>query len=205
MKNTVIEAGKDPSEALEGVVNAAARHLSARHIATLAQHPEAVRSALAAVAATLATEGASAPTVEVETITGEAPHLISAEEGARRLDAITQPGPSEDVLSSDELAARMGFKTRQSVHNQRIKGRIVGWQTVRRGFVFPAGQLDERGRPPAGLEHVVPHFADGYSAWMWLKSPHPALDGAAPLDVLRQGHAESVAAAAQGEMQGDFM
>ena len=205
MKNTIIEAGKDPSEALEGVVNAAARHLSARHIATLAQHPEAVRSALAAVAATLATEGASAPTVEVETITGEAPHLISAEEGARRLDAITQPGPSEDVLSSDELAARMGFKTRQSVHNQRIKGRIVGWQTVRRGFVFPAGQLDERGRPPAGLEHVVPYFADGYSAWMWLKSPHPALDAAAPLDVLRQGHAESVAAAAQGEMQGDFM
>ena len=205
MKNTVIEAGEDPIGALEGVVHAAARHLSARHIAALAQHPEAVRSALAAVAATLATEGAPVSTGEVETIRGEAPNLISAAEGARRLDAITQPGPSEDVLSSDELAARMGFKTRQSVHNQRIKGRIVGWQTVRRGFVFPAGQLDERGRPPAGLERVVPHFADGYSAWMWLQSPQPALDGAAPLDVLRRGHEESVAAAARGETQGDFM
>ena len=205
MKNTAIEAGEDPGEALEGVVNAAARHLSANHIATLAQHPEAVGAALAAVAVTLATEGGPAPAVEVETITGEAPHLISAGEGARRLDAITRPGPGEDVLSSDELAARMGFKTRQSVHNQRIKGRIVGWQTVRRGFVFPAGQLDERGRPPMGLERVVPCFADGYSAWMWLKSPHPALDGAAPLDLLKRGHAESVAAAARGDMQGDFM
>ena len=76
---------------------------------------------------------------------------------------------------------------------------------VRRGFVFPAGQLDDRGRPPVGLERVVPCFADGYSAWMWLKSPHPALDGAVPLDLLKRGHAESVVAAAQGDMQGDFM
>lgn len=205
MKSTVIKGGEDPIRALEGVVNAAVRHLSARHIASLVQHPEAVGAALAAVAATLATEGGSAPTAEVETITGEAPHLIGAEEGARRLDAITQPGPSEEVLSSDELAARMGFKTRQSVHNRLSEGRIVGWQTARRGYVFPAGQLDERGRPPAGLERVVPHFADGYSAWMWLKSPHPALDGATPLNVLKRGHAESIAAAAQGEMQADFM
>lgn len=205
MKSTVNEAGEDRVRALEGVVNAAARHLSARHIATLAQHPEAVTSALAAVAASLATEGAPAPTVDVETITGEAPHLIGAEEGARHLDAITQPGPSEEVLSSDELAARMGFKTRQSVHNRLNEGRIVGWQTARRGYVFPAGQLDERGRPPSGMERVVACFADGYSAWMWLQSPHPALDGAAPLDVLKRGNAGSVAAAAQGEKQGDFM
>lgn len=205
MKSRAIEAGEDPVRELEGVIQAAGRHLSARHIAILAQHPEAVGAALAAAAVTLAAEGAPAPTVEVETIRGEPPNLISAEEGARRLDAITQPGPSEEVLSSDELAARMGFKTRQSVHNRLKEGRIVGWQTARRGYVFPVGQLDERGRPPAGLERVVPHFADGYAAWMWLKSPHPVLDGATPLNVLKRGHSESVTAAAQGDMQGDFM
>lgn len=204
MKNTVIEAEASPVRALEHVVCTAARHLSARHIATLAQHPEAVGSALAAVAATLATEGTSAPAVEPETIRGGAPHQISAEEAARRLSAITRPGPGEDVLSSDELAARMGFKTRQSVLNHLGRGRIVGWQSARRGYVFPAGQLDERGRPPDGLDRIVPRFSDGYAAWVWLTTPRSSLDGVTPLALLKRGESRRAIAAAEGEAQGGF-
>ena len=204
MKNTVIEAEEGPVQVLQDVVYAAARHLSARHIATLAQYPEAVASALTAVAATLATERASASAVEVETIQGEAPDQVSAEEAARRLSAITRPGPGEDVLSSDELADRMGFKTRQSVHNHLGKGRIVGWQSARRGYVFPAGQLDERGRPPDGLDRIVPCFADGYAAWVWLTTPRSSLDGVTPLALLKRGENRRAVAAAEGDAQGDF-
>lgn len=204
MKNTAIEGGEGPVRVLENVVHAAARQLSARHIATLAQNPEAVRSALAAVAATLATEGAPAPAAEVETIRGEAPHQIGVEEAARRLSAITRPGSSADVLSSDEFAACMGFKTRQSVHNQLGKGRIVGWQSARRGYVFPAAQLDERGQPPEGLDRVLACFSDGYAAWVWLTTPRASLGGVTPLALLKRGESRRAVNAAEGEAQGDF-
>lgn len=204
MKNTVIEAEEGPVRVLENVVYTAARHLSARHIATLAQHPEAVGSALAAVAATLATGGAPAPAVEIETIRGDAPHHVSAEEAGRRLSAMTRRGPSEDALSSDEFAARMGFKTRQSAHNQLSKGRIVGWQSVRRGYVFPAAQLDERGQPPEGLGRIVPCFSDGYAAWVWLTTPLASLGGLTPLALLKRGESRRAITAAEGEAQGDF-
>ena len=53
-------------------------------------------------------------------------------------------------LSSAQVAARTGLRTRQSVHDWRRKGRIVGWQNARRSYVFPAEQLDERNRPLCG-------------------------------------------------------
>ena len=53
------------------------------------------------------------------------------------------------------MAERVGLKTRQSVHDWLKKGRIVGWRGARRGHVFPAAQLDERGRPLDGLDRVA--------------------------------------------------
>ena len=40
----------------------------------------------------------------------------------------TREGAIEALLSSDELAARVGVKTRQSVHDWVKKDRIVGWR-----------------------------------------------------------------------------
>ena len=53
------------------------------------------------------------------------------------------------------MAERVGLKTRQSVHDWLKKGRIVGWRGARRGHVFPAARLDERGRPLDGLDRVA--------------------------------------------------
>ena len=80
----------------------------------------------------------------------------------------------------------------------------MGWRGAKRGYVFPAGQFDERGRPLAGLGIVVGQFDDGYAAWVWLTTPRPSLDGAEPLAVLGRGEIERVAAAARGDRQGDF-
>ena len=90
------------------------------------------------------------------------------------------------------------------MHDWRRKGQIVGWQNARRGYVFPAGQLDERNRPLAGLDRVTALFADGYAAWVWLTTARPSLDGAEPLALLARGEVERVAEAAQGDRQGDF-
>lgn len=189
------------------MLHAATGDLSATHIAALLEHPAAVRSALAAAAAVLSSERGSTPFREqpdVETIAGVAPDRVDTRESDRQMSSRSRVGGTEEVLTSDELAVRVGLKTRQSVHDWRRKGRIVGWQGVKRGYVFPAGQFDRRGRPLDGLDRIVPHFSDGYSAWIWLTTPRPSLNGAKPIALLGQGESDRVAAAAKGDAQGDF-
>ena len=123
-----------------------ARCLGPAHVAALVAHPESVRSALAATAAALTPDERAQPS-GIETITGPALPVVKAAEAQRRISARTREGAPEILLTTEELAARVGLKTRQSVHDWRRKGRIVGWQNARRGYVFPAEQLDGRNRP----------------------------------------------------------
>ena len=158
---------------LEGMLHDAAGRLSAAHVAALVAHPEAVCSALSAAADALTANDLERS--GVETIAGPALATVAADVADRRLTARTRGGAQETLLTSEELAVRTGLRTRQSVHDWRRKGRIVGWQNARRGYVFPTGQLDERNRPLAGLDRVAEMFADGYAAWVWLTTPLPSL------------------------------
>ena len=195
-------AGGEKVRELEGVLHEAAGCLSPAHVAALVAHPDAVRSALAVAADVLTMDDAGRP--EIETITGAEPKRVDAEEAAGRLAARTRDGAPEAVLTSDELAVRVGLKTRQSVHDWRKRGRIVGWRGAKRGYVFPADQFDERGRPFEGLDRVVGLFGDGYAAWAWLTTELASLDGATPLTLLAGGEIDHVAQAAEGDRQGDF-
>ena len=187
---------------LEGMLHEAAGCLSPAHVAALVAHPDAVRSALAVAADVLTKDEAARPAVEA--IAGAEPLRIGAEEAAGRMAERTREGAPEVLLTSEELAARVGLKTRQSVHDWLKKGRIVGWRGAKRGYVFPAEQFDDRGRPLAGLERVIGLFGDGYAAWVWLTTRRPSLDGAKPLMLLAGGEADRVAKAAEGDKQGDF-
>ena len=192
---------------LEGVLHDAAGRLSPAHVAALVAHPDAVRSALAVAADVLSVDDAGrrdGPRSEVETIEGAEPGRIGAGEADRRLAARTCEGRPETLMTSDELAARVGLKTRQSVHDWLKKGKIVGWPGAKRGYVFPAAQFDDRGRPIAGLDRVVRQFDDGYAAWVWLTTGRASLDGAEPLTLLAGGETDRVAKAAEGDKQGDF-
>ena len=187
---------------LEGVLHEAAGRLSPAHVAALVAHPDAVCSALAVAAdvLTLDDDGRS----RVEIVAGAEPRLVDDEVAAGRMAARTRAGPPETLLTSDELAARVGLKTRQSVHDWLKRGRIVGWRGARRGHVFPAGQLDARGRPFDGLDRVTGLFDDGYAAWVWLTTERSSLDGATPLALLAGGEIDRVAKAAEGDRQGDL-
>ena len=201
-RDAVVQTKIRDVEALTTVVQDAAQGLSARALATLVAHPNAVRSALA-VAAEALSQKPGIPGA-VETIGGASAEVVEAEESERRITARSRPGSQEELLSSEELAVRAGLKTRQSVHDWLKKGRLVGWQGAKRGFVFPAGQLDARGRPLQGLDRIVPLFSDGYAAWVWLTSPRLGLDGASPIALLQKGDIERVVASAKGDVQGDF-
>ena len=139
----------------------AAGHLSPTHVAALLAHPHAVRAALAAAADALSMSDRERPSA-VETIEGDAPLLLGAAESRRRLTARAREAVPETLLTSDELAAQAGLKSRQSVHDWRKKGR--------RGYVFPAAQFDGRNRPLPGLDRIVEQFGDGYAAWVWLST-----------------------------------
>ena len=187
---------------LEGVLHEAAGRLSRAHVAALVAHPDAVCSALAVAADVLTMD--EPVRQEVETIGRAEPVRVGAEEAAVRMAERTREGASGTLLTSDELAARLGLKTRQSVHDWLRKGRIVGWRGAKRGHVFPAEQFDDRGRPIDGLDRVVGLFHDGYAAWMWLTTEMASLDGAMPLTLLAAGEIDRVAKAAEGDRQGDF-
>ena len=188
---------------LESMLQDVARRLIPAQVAALVAHPEAVRSALAAAAGALAA-GEHERGPRIETIRGPSVSTVHTAEAERRISARTREGVPETLLTSEELAARTGLRTRQSVHDWRRKGRIVGWQNARRGYVFPARQLDGRNRPLPGLDRVVKRFADGHAAWVWLTTPRPSLDEATPLALLARGEVERVEAAAKGDRQGDF-
>lgn len=191
------------TQELEDMLHHAVGRLSPAHVAALVAHPDAVPSALAAVADALSVSDREQRT-STETIEGDSPLLVGAAEAKKRLSERTRMGGSETLLTSDELAVRAGLKTRQSVHDWRKKGRIVGWQNARRGYVFPAAQFDPRNRPIPGLDRVVRQIGDGYAAWMWLTTPQSSLDGATPLTLLERGETDRVADAVRGELQGDF-
>ena len=195
-------AGGEKMRELEGVLHEAAGRLSPAHVAALVAHPGAVRSALAVVADMLSAEGAGR--VEIETMAGAAPRLVDGEETTRRPTARMGTGRPGPLLTSDELATRVGLKTRQSVHDWLKRGRIVGWRGAKRGYFFPADQFGERGRPLEGLDRVVGLFGDGYAAWEWLTTKLASLDGAMPLTLLASGEIDRVAKAAEGDRQGDF-
>lgn len=190
-------------EELTSVVEDAASNLSDSVVEALVAHPGAVVSALAVAGSALVDRDAQGGPY-IEAIGSEPSPLIDEAEAERRLAALTGPGKKEKVLTSDELAALAELKSRQTVHNWLKKGRLIGWESAKRGYVFPAAQLDSRRRPLVGLDRITPHFDDSYSAWLWLTTPSPALDGATPLSRLRKGHIDDVEAAAVGYGQGDF-
>ena len=196
-------AGESPELGLVSLLRQTVATLSPPAATTILEHPEALRSALAAAAQTLLNEPLPE---ELTVIKGQPARLLGHAEAAKKLAERTHLAgyQGDELLTSDEFAKRVGARSRQSVHNWLKKGRIVGWQSTKRGFVFPAEQLDERGRPLAGLEVVLSHFDGHYSAWNWLTDRHDALDGARPIDLLRQSEDARVEAAARGYAQGDF-
>ena len=193
-------------DTLISILRAAAADLSPGAVTALIAHPDALRGALAATGAVLARERVhGAARDEVEIIGSSTEPSRSPEEVRYVVEERTVPyEPDEEVLNSNEVAARLGLKSRQSVHDWLRKGKILGWQSAKRGYVFPARQLDERNRPIEGLGEIAALFEDTYVAWLWLTTPSNALRDDEPLRVLAGGERELVVDAAIGHLQGDF-
>ena len=193
------------SRSLESMVHTVLTELSPDVVQTLIAHPDAVRGALAATAQMLARDDADPTGREAERIEAIKGHWVRSEDVkqgiARRTVAYE---PEEEVLNSSAVAARIGLKSRQAVHDRLRKGTIVGWQAAKRGYVFPNRQFDQRNRPIEGVTEIVALLGDAYEGWMWLTTPHSAFGGEEPLTWLAKGDRDRVVGAAHSYLQGDF-
>ena len=148
----------------------------------LLAHPQALRSALAAAAAALNTN--SAPIERIGS--SDSAVLIDSEEASRRFKTRAIPAGKQEFLSSDEMAERIGI-TRPTVHEWLKSGKLLGWQGAKRGYLFPAAQIDEQGQPPTGLERITTLLGNEQATWDWLTSELTLLDGDTALARLRAG------------------
>jgi hypothetical protein len=101
------------------------------------------------------------------------------------------------TLSANEVAQHLRF-TRQAVDKRRRAGRLIGLPVGRRGFAYPAWQLDEHG-VVSGLDLVLAELQK-HDPWMqvaFFLSGNSYLDGQTPLALLRQGKVDAVQRAAR--------
>ena len=128
--------------------------------------------------------------------------LVEARQrGAKRAAEILQ---APDMLSADQFATAIGA-TRETVHQKRRRGEVLGLEGAKRGVRFPRWQIGADGLLLSGLPRLIE--ALGKHPWAvhrFLLQHHPELDGQSALEALRRGRVEDVLATAQSVGEGAF-
>jgi hypothetical protein len=110
----------------------------------------------------------------------------------------------EEMLSADAFAELLGV-SRVTVNAKRQKHEVLALEGARRGFRFPAWQLDENGRPFAALPQIFDRLGDSpWTVYRFLVQQHSELDGQSALDALRRGRDDEVFAVAESVARGAF-
>lgn len=122
--------------------------------------------------------------------------VASPQELAERMLAIV-PRPSrwDDLLGPfygpGQVAEVLGGISRQAVAERRQRRTLLGLRTADGHWVYPVFQFDEHNAVRTGLPELLGILgASGVDDWSlagWLVSPLRTLDGATPIEWLRQG------------------
>lgn len=124
---------------------------------------------------------------------------IPVEEGRNRLAGYATARALESwagpVAGAGEIEATLGIP-RSTLSHWQQKGVIVGLLRGARKLAYPLEQFVDA-RPLEGLADILEITPDARSAWLWLRQPHGALEGRAPLEQLKAGARSSVLAVAQ--------
>ena len=91
------------------------------------------------------------------------------------------------TLSAGEVARQLGI-SRQAVDKRRRVGHLIAVTLGRRGYAFPAWQLEAGGGLLPGLDRVLAALRD-HDPWMQLAfmlTPNARLEGETPLAALRR-------------------
>jgi hypothetical protein len=130
----------------------------------------------------------------------------------RALDAARERGrlraaevlSGDDMLSAEDFAELLGV-SRVTVNAKRQKREVLALEGAKRGFRFPAWQIDENGKPFEVLPRLFELLGDSpWTVYRFLVQRHPELDGASAQDYLRRGRADQVVEAAESVARGAF-
>lgn len=109
----------------------------------------------------------------------------------------------EDMLNADAFAELLGT-TRVTVNAKRQSGQVLGLEGAKRGFRFPAWQVDRDGKPYPELPVLLKRLGAPWAVYRFLVQRQGALDGMTGREALARGKGADVLAAAEGIAQGDF-
>jgi hypothetical protein len=128
--------------------------------------------------------------------------LEAARERGRRRAADILSG--DEMLSADAFAARLHI-SKPTVHAKRQKHEVLALDGPKRGYRFPAWQIDQDGKPYSVLPRLFEQLGEsGWTVYRFLTQRHSALDGITGLEALRRGKYEAVIEAAEGISRGTF-
>lgn len=127
---------------------------------------------------------------------GDALDAALARAEARGAEAAARLLSADDMLTADAFAARIDA-TRETVHQKRRRGEVLGLEGAKRGVRFPAWQLLDGQRLLPGLPQVFRAFnGEPWAVYRFLLQAHPELGGASGLDSLKAGQVDKVLAVA---------
>jgi hypothetical protein len=119
-----------------------------------------------------------APAAEAE---AERPELTPAAARAalrraytRGADAAAELLAGPDMLSSDQIAERLGL-SREAVLQKRRRGELLGIEGAKRGVRFPAWQVRPDGLPIAALRELHDVLGEPWAVFRFLRQQHPEL------------------------------
>lgn len=107
------------------------------------------------------------------------------------------------MLSAEAFGELVGL-SRVSVNAQRKAGKLLGLEQARRGYRYPAWQLDRDGRPYPQLPELGRLLGGAWAVYRFLVQTHPELDGLSGRDALRQDLGNAVIDAARSVAEGNF-
>ncbi|MDB5439997.1 MAG: SAM-dependent methyltransferase [Caulobacteraceae bacterium] len=119
---------------------------------------------------------------------------LSQAEAARQLQHIAKVLPVEQwagrALTKVGLRDALAIRARD-LASWRRDGRVVCFADQRGDTLFPVAQF-VNGAPITGFEQIIASIGDARVAWLWLIQPNTGLGGRTPLDVLKDGGAETL-------------
>ena len=123
------------------------------------------------------------------------------ERGRLRAAEILSQG---DMLTAEAFAERLGV-SRVTVNARRQRRELLGLDGAKRGYRFPAWQVDEDGKPLDALPRLFELLGDSpWGVYRFLTQRHSVLNGATARDALAHGKTRQVLQAAESLARGDF-
>jgi hypothetical protein len=110
----------------------------------------------------------------------------------------------DDMLTAEQFAERLGV-SRMTVNARRQKHELLGLDGAKRGFRFPAWQVDDDGKAFDALPQLFNLLGENaWTVYRFLTQRHAALEGCSARDALRKGKTPQVLQTAESLAQGDF-